>query len=338
MLNSYHTAFYICGATTTLSSCLMFLIPWLMPNQQGGVFRRDSHMSRIENFLSSQQSTPRSRTRTFFFDDRSVKGSSGDSRDGSTSTTGDISLYEADMIEMEYLKGFRYSCENFDDQDAAKTSLCESNSFSMDTSINTAINSSMSHRGSITKFLLQQQLQSQSRTPSPVSGSRRGSMNQSEKSSPINSISSNCAGSSRTSCTSPTPKSSNSGKASRVESRRVSIELPRESNSEESANENSAELHPEIAPSYAEQVPTEGGSRRGSGESTVVGSRWQSGRSTVVMGTPRNMTPKVSRTGDSMLCRSMKDPDMLHLLAARLLQATRQRVEDVDVEERESVV
>lgn len=338
MLNSYHTAFYICGATTTLSSCLMFLIPWLMPNQQGGVFRRDSHTSRIESFLSSQQSTPRSRTRTFFFEDRSVKGSSGESRDGSTSATGDISLYEADMIEMEYLKGFRYSCENFDDQDAAKTSLCESNSFSMDTSINTAINSSMSHRGSITKFLVQQQLQSQSRTPSPVSGSRRGSMNQSEKSSPINSISSNCAGSSRTSCTSPTPKSSNSGKASRVESRRVSIELPRESNSEESANENSAELHPEIAPSYAEQVPTEGGSRRGSGESTVVGSRWQSGRSTVVMGTPRNMTPKVSRTGDSMLCRSMKDPDMLHLLAARLLQATRQRVEDVDVEERESVV
>ena len=338
MLNSYHTAFYICGATTTLSSCLMFLIPWLMPNQQGGVFRRDSHTSRIESFLSSQQSTPRSRTGTFFLEDRSVKSSSGDSRDGSTSATGDISLYEADMIEMEYLKGFRYSCENCDDQDVAKTSLCESNSLSMDTSINTAINSSMSHRGSITKFLLQQQLQSQSRTPSPVSGSRRGSMNQSDKSSPINSISGNCAGSRRTSCTSLTPKSSNSGKASRVESRRVSIELPRESNSEESANENSAELHPDIAPSYAEQVPTEGGSRRGSGESTVVGSRWQSGQSTVVMGTPRNLTPKVSGTGDSVLCRSMKDPDMLHLLAARLLQATRQRDEDGDVEERESVV
>ena len=309
-----------------------------MPNQQGGVFRRDSQTSRIESFLSSQQSTPRSRTRTFSLEDRPVKSSSGDSRDGSTSATEDISLYEADRIEIEYRKGFRYSCENCDDQDAAKTSLCESNSLSMDTSINTAINSSMSHRGSITKFLLQQQIQSQSRTPSPVSGSRRGSMNQSDKSSPINSISSTCAGSSRTSCTSLTPKSSSSGKASRVESRRVSIELPRESNTEESANENSAELYTKIAPSYAEHAPTEGGSRRGSVESTVVGSRWQSGQSAVVMGTPRNMTPKVSRTDDSVLCRSLKDPWMLHLLAARLLQATRQRDEDVDVEERESVV
>ena len=59
------------------------------------------------------------------------------------------------------------------------------------------------------------------------------------------------------------------------------------------------------------------------------------------MGTPKNLTPKVSRAGDSALCRSMKDmkdPDMLHLLAARLLQATRRRDEDIDVEERESVV
>ena len=338
MLNSYHTAFYICGATTTLSSCLMFLIPWLMPNQQGGVFRRDSCTSRIESFLGSQPSTPRSRTRTFFHEDQSAKNSSGGSGDVSTSATGETSLCEADRIELEYFKSFRYSSENIDDEDAAEKSLCASNSLSMDTSINTAINSTMSHRGSITKFLLQQQLQSQSRTSSPVSGSRRGSMNQSDRSSLMNSTSSYCGGSSRKSSTSLTPKSSGSGKGSRVESRRVSTELPGGSNSEESSDENSAELHPEIAPPCAEQLLTDGCSRRGSGESTVVGSRWQSGQSTVVMGTPRNMTPKVSRVGDSALCRSMKDPDMLHLLAARLLQATRQRDENVDVEEWESVV
>ena len=338
MLNSYHTAFYICGATTTLSSCLMFLIPWLMPNQLGGVFRRDSCTSRIESLLSSQQSTPRSRTRAFFLEDRSAKSSSGDSEDVSTSATGEISLCEADRIEMEYLRNFRYGSENSDDQDAAKTSLCASNSLSMDTSINTAINSTMSHRGSITKFLLQQQLQSHSRTSSPVSGSRRGSSNQSGRSSPMSSMSSYYGGSIRTSCSSLAPKSSGSGKGSRVESRRVSTEHPGGSNCDDSSDENSAKLHPEISPPYAEQLLTDGGSRRGSGESTVVGSRWQSGQSTVVMGTPKNMTPKVSRAGDSALCRSMKDPDMLHLLAARLLQATRHRDGDVDVEERESVV
>ena len=331
MLNSYHTAFYICGATTTLSSCLMFLIPWLMPNQQGGVFRRDSCTSRIESLLDSQQSTPRSRTGTFFFEDRSAKSSSGDSEDVSTSTTGEISVCETDRIEMEYLKSFRDSSENSNDQDAA-------NSLSLDTSINTAINSTMSHRGSITKFLLQQQLQSHSRASSPLSGSRRGSMNQSGRSSPMNLTSSYCGGSSRTSFSSLAPKSSGSGKGSRVESRRVSTDIPGESNSDNSSDENYAELHPEIAPPYAEQLLTDGGSRRGSGESTVVGSRWQSGQSTVVMGTPRNMTPKVSRAGDSPLYRSMKDHDMLHLLAARLLQATRQTDEAIDVEERESVV
>lgn len=334
MLNSYHTAFYICGATTTLSSCLMFLIPWLMPNQQGGVFRRDSCTSRIESFLGSQPSTPRLRTGTFFPEDRSAKSISGDSGDGSTSATGEISLCEADRIEMEYLKGFHYSNENSDDEEAAKRPLCASNSLSVDTSLNTAYNSTMSHRGSITKFLLQQQLQSQSRTSTPVSGSRRGSMNQSDKISPMNSISSYCGGFDRTSCTSPTPKSS----GSRVESRQASTELSRGSNSDHSVDEKCAELDPEIASSHAEQLLADTGSRRGSGESTVVGSRWQSGQSTVVMGTPKNLTPKVSRAGDTALCRSIKDPDMLHLLAARLLQATRERNEDVDVEEKESVV
>ena len=305
-----------------------------MPNQQGGVFRRDSCTSRIESLLDSQQSTPRSRTGTFFLEDRSAKSSSGDSEDVSTSATGENSLCEADRIEMEYLKSFRDSSdssENSDDQDAA-------NSLSLDTSINTAINSSMSHRGSITKFLLQQQLQSHSRASSPLSGSRRGSMNQSGRSSPMNLTSSYCGGSSRTSCSSLAPKSSGSGKGSRVESRRVSTDIPGESNSDNSSDENYAELHPEIAPPYAEQLLTDGGSRRGSGESTVVGSRWQSGQSTVVMGTPRNMTPKVSRAGDSPLYRSMKDHDMLHLLVARLLQAMRQTDEAIDVEERESVV
>lgn len=154
----------------------------------------------------------------------------------------------------------------------------------------------------------------------------------------MSSMNSYCGGSSRTSSSSLIPKSSGSSKGSRVESRRVSTELLGESNSDESSDVNCAEPDPKIAPSYAEQLLTDGGSRRDSGESTVVGSRWQSGQSTVVMGTPKNMTPKVSRAGDSALFRSMKDPDILHLLAARLLQATRQRDEDVDVEERESVV
>ena len=250
-----------------------------MPNQRGGVFRQDSCASRIESLLSSQQSTPRSRAGMFFPEHRSFKSSSGDSRNGSTSAAGESSLCEADRIEMEYLKGFRHSSENSDDQDGSKTSLSESNSLSMDTSINTAINSTMSHRGSITKFLLQQQLQSQSRSPSLVSGSRRGSMNQSGRSSP----------------------------------------------------EKSTALDPEIAPPYTVQLLTEGASRRGSGESTVVGSCWQSGKSTVIMGTPK------SRAGDSAPCRFM-NPDMFHLLAARLLQATRQRDEDAEVEETESVV
>ena len=338
MLNSYHTAFYICGATTTLSSCLMFLIPWLMPNQQGGVFRRDSCTSRIESLLGSQQSTPRTRTTPFFHEEGPAKSSSGDSEDVSSSATGEISLCEADRIEMEYLKSFCDNSENSDDEDGAKTSLCASNSLSMDTSINTAINSTMSHRGSITKFLLQQQLQSHSRASSSTSGSRRGSMNQSGRSSLMNSTSSYCGASSRTSCSSLAPRSSGSSKGSRVQSRRVSIEIPGGSNRDNSSDENSAELHPETAAPDDEQMLTDGGSRRGSGESTVVGSRWQSGQSTVVMGTPRNMTPKVSRVGDSPLCRSMKDPDMLHLLAARLLQATRKTDEAIDVEERESVV
>ena len=109
MLNSYHTAFYICGATTTLSSCLMFLIPWLMPNQQGGVFRRDSCQSRLEGLLNSQSSTPCTRKHSrSFFARRSVKSRSLDSGNSSLSSpvTGEISLCEADRAEQEYLTGF----------------------------------------------------------------------------------------------------------------------------------------------------------------------------------------------------------------------------------------
>ena len=335
MLNSYHTAFYICGATTTLSSCLLFLIPWLMPNQQGGVFRRDSCQSRIESLLSSQPSTPRSRQLSRFFHEALVKSSSGESGDGSSSATGDNSLCEADRIEMEYLKGFAANC---DIDDGVEKLFSASNSLSMDTSINTVINSTMSHRGSITKFLLQQQLQSQSRTSTPVSGSRRGSV-QSAKgirsggSSPMSSVRSHSSGSSRTSVSSFNLKASFSSKSSQSSSRRASIELPGESSSNEPSEVNSCELNHELQQSSTDLLS----SRRDSGESTVVGSRWQSGRSTVVMGTPK-MTPKISRAGDSALFHSVKNTDMLHLLAARLLQATRQREEDADVEERESVV
>lgn len=114
----------------------------------------------------------------------------------------------------------------------------------------------------------------------------------------------------------------------------MSIELTGESNSDEPSEENSSELDHENAQLSIELLF----SRRESGESTVVGSRFQSGQSTVVMNTPKVSTPKLSRAGDSALFRSVKDPDLLHLLASRLLQATRQRDEDTDVEERESVV
>lgn len=281
-----------------------------------------------------------------FFADEMVKSSSGDSGDSSTSATGEISLCEADRIELDYLRGGATNSENSDDQDGVKKSLCASSSLSMDTSINTAINSTMSHRGSITKFLLQQQLQGQSRASTPVSGSRRGSIqspmgNQSGVSSPKSSVSSYMSGSSRTSSSrasfsSPVLKASgSSSKSSQPGSRRVSIELPEDSNDDE-LSEESCNLDHEIA-QISTDILLPDNSRRGSGESTVVGSRRQSGRSTVIQGTPK-LTPKASRVGDAALFRSVKDIDMLHLLAARLLQATRQRGEDGDVEERESVV
>ena len=56
---SYHTAFFISGGTSTAASCLMFLVPWLMPEDTtGGISMRDSHERRISNLLSSGN-TPR---------------------------------------------------------------------------------------------------------------------------------------------------------------------------------------------------------------------------------------------------------------------------------------
>ena len=304
-----------------------------MPNQQGGVFRRDSCQSRLESLLSSQPSTPGSRqfSRRFFADG---SGKSSSSRDDSTSSpaTGEISLCEADRIELEYLKGFANNDEENDDQDGANKSLCVSTNLSVNTSKNTVYNSTMSHRGSITKFLLQQQ----SRNSSPVSGSRRGStqspiMGIQSGSSSRSSMSSFFGGSRRTSLS-----SHSKAKGSSKGSQSGSNDNSGESNSDETSEVNSFELEPELADLEFSPVQLLFGdsSRRESGDSTVVGSRWESGQSTVVMG-----TPKISRAGDSGLFRSMKDTDMLHLLAARLLQATRERNEDGDGDEiRESVV
>ena len=327
MLNSYHTAFYICGATTTLSSCLMFLIPWLMPNQQGGVFRRDSCQSRLEGLLNSQSSTPCTRKHSrSFFAGRSVKSRSLDSGNSSLSSpvTGEISLCEADRAEQEYLTGFTIDNEADVATDGASN---EKSSFSMDTSINTVFNASMSHRGSITKFLLQQQLQSQSRASTPLSGSRRGSSQspmglQSGGSSSRSSMSSSLGF--RTSSSSPS-RGKGSFKRSLSESRQGSFEVSEESSSEESFEPISSEPEGEMDTLSLGQLFNED-TRRESGESTVVGSNWESGRSTVIAG-----TPKVFQSG-------MKDDDMLHLLAARLLQAMRGRKQDDCGEERESTV
>ena len=339
MLHSYHTAFYICGATTTLSVCLMFLIPWLVPNQQGGVFRRDSAQSRLESLLSSQASTPKRLSRKFFAESSMKSCSSeGSGQRDSEDGRGDSSLCEADRIELEYLKSFATCGESNDHPDGEKTPLSQTNSISMDTSINTAINSTMSHRGSITKYLLQQQLQSQSsRSPSPLSDSCRGSAqgatgNQSLGGSSRSSMSSYFGGSRRTSFSSP--KSKTSSKASQSNSRRGSNgilgEDLGETNSEESSELNSSEVEQEIGEFPKARLPLE--SRRESGESTVVGSRWESGQSTVVCSHRSSVikvtgSPRISQVSDSAKFRSVKDPDMLHVLAARLLQATREREE-----------
>ena len=227
---------------------------------------------------------------------------------------------------MEYLN---FACsESNDANDGEESPVSTTKSISADTSINTAINSSMSHRGSITKFLLQQQLQSQaSRSSSPLSDSFRGcgsAGNHSRGGSSRSSMSSYFGGSRRTSFSSPSKS-----KDSRRGSNSVLGEDPGESTSEGTSELNSSEVEPEMEESSTEQLP-KGESRRGSGESTVVGSRLESGQSTVVCSHRSSVirvtgSRKISQAGDSAQYRFVKDPDMLHILATRLLQATRER-------------
>lgn len=344
MLHSYHTAFYICGATTTLSACLMFLIPWLVPNQQGGVFRRDSAQSRLESLLSSRSSTPRisQRSRRFFADSSFKSGSSSGSRGSEEDRAGNSSLCEADRMELDYLNSFTPSKEGHETEDGEKTPLSKSNSLSMDTSLNTVFNSTMSHRGSITKFLLQQQLQSQnSRSSSPLSDSCRvlgHSGSHSRGDSSRSSMSSYFGSSRRTSFSSPSKSKDSRGGSNSILGEDLS-----ESNSQETSDLNSSEVEPEVEESSTEQLP-EVESRRDSGESTVVGSCFESGQSTVVGSHYSSVirvagSRKISQVSNTALCKTVKDTDMLHVLAARLLQAARER--DVGTDDKrfkESVV
>lgn len=55
-LSSYNTAFYICGATTTISSLLLFLVPVLTRRDNGRRFERDSINSRLDSFMSISRS------------------------------------------------------------------------------------------------------------------------------------------------------------------------------------------------------------------------------------------------------------------------------------------
>ena len=338
-LHSYHTVFYICGATSTLSACLMFLIPWLMPNQQGGAFRRDSALSRLESLLSSLPPTPRRISRRNFAHDSQGSGT-GDSDDG----RGGDSLCEADRIEMEFLQGSGSNDVEDDDQDGGTRR--PDDGLRQDTSINTVFNSTMSHRGSITKFLLQQQLQSWSRSPSPLSDSYRGSGqgNQSSRGdSSRSSLSSYFGGSRRASC-STSSKSKSSSKPTPTGSIRDSVKLG-ESTSEETSELNSDELEPEIDETTVDFLHVDALSRRISEVSTVVASCRESGQSTVVCSNRSSvvkvaLSPKVSlQEEDSQQQRFVKDPDMLHVLAARLLQATREKENNFDRKElKESVV
>ena len=195
----------------------------------GGAIRRDSALSRLESLLSSLPPTPGRISRRNFAHGNQGCGTS-DSDDG----RGCDSLCEADRIEMEFLQGSGPNDLEDDDQDGGTrrpdAGLCQ------DTSINTVFNSTMSHRGSITKFLLQQQLQSCSRSPSPLSDSCRGSGqgNQSSR-----------GGTSRRASCSTSSKSKSSSKPTSTGSIRDSVKLG-ESTSEETTELNSDELEPEI--------------------------------------------------------------------------------------------
>ena len=349
ILHSYHTAFYICGATTTLSACIMFLIPWLVPNQQRGVFRRDSEQSRLQSLFSlSRSSTPRmSQMPARFIASSSFKScSSGGSKSSSSEDDkGDSSLYEADRVELEYLKTFADGVHSDEDGDGENGPLSKTNSLSFDTSINTVFNSAMSHHGSITKFLLQQQQQQQShtsRSSSPLSDSFRGfglRSNPSRGGSSRSSMSSSFGGSRTTSFSSP---------AKSMDSRRgtlgKAIHRLDEPRCIDSSGLNSSEVKPEIEESSTLLLSA---SRRNLGTSTVVGSRLASGQSTVVCSNRSSVirveeSRKISQASNSLQCaqnRSVKDPDMLHVLGARLLPAAGERDDGMDgIAMKESVV
>ena len=314
-----------------------------MPNQQGGVFRRDSAQSRLESLLGSPYFSPK-RNSLRFVTESGECSETGDSE----YDRGDSSLCEADRIELEFLKGSADEASN-DDEDGrrGRANITFTLEKSLDTSKNTVYNSTMSHRGSITKFLLQQQLPSMSsRSPSPLSDLCRGSAqgNQSSRGgSSRSSISSFFGGSTRTSF-SASSKSRGSNKPTPTDSRRDSSSVLGESlTSGDTSELNSSEMEPEIEKeTTTDHLRVDAQSRRESGTSTVVASRLESGQSTVVCSNRSSVikvagSPRVSQVGDSVLYRSVNDAQMLHVLAARLLQAKKEESGN-DEEHRESVV
>lgn len=104
-----------------------------------------------------------------------------------------------------------------------------------------------------------------------------------------------------------------------------------ESTSEETSELNSDELEPEMDETTVDFFHVDALSRRLSEKSTVVASCRDSGQSTVFCLNRSSvvkvaLSPRVSlQEEDSQQHRSVKDTGMLHVLAARLLQATREK-------------
>ena len=282
-----------------------------MPNQHGGVLHRDSCESRLENILGIGASSPvSSENLTKFMEDSVSKGSNAKQSD-----------FEADRIERDFLEGLASGRTEDDAWDTDDFS--ESQILSLSTSLNTAFNSSMSHRGSIAKALLQEQ--SLSRTPTPnlrrtssqsispeavfngrLGGSRRGS-NESWRSSTWKRSSKSSSRSSQTEIRSPHASESSDFSATNVWEQRTTEPTKR------------LLEQPEIT------AP-------GSGQSTVVCSHRSS-----LMRMVGNQDSALS--GDPTQNRSVpQNSNMLHLLAARLLQVSRIKSEAMEQEERESVV
>ncbi|XP_032231462.2 monocarboxylate transporter 10 isoform X2 [Nematostella vectensis] len=130
-LLSYDTAFYISGATTTLSSLLMFLIPWLLPDTRNGNFKRDSVGNRIGSILNSLHTIEVSENR-------------------SAPASGSSSLSNC--------------CNLLDFTNSEKSNFLElprvQSQSSIATSKNTIYNRYMPRQGSVTKTLLSRQLRS----------------------------------------------------------------------------------------------------------------------------------------------------------------------------------